>query len=306
MEKRRRPPPSRWRAQSTTTVSNESNDSDVLDFTINDTESTAGQSSQAVLASVTSQSSLPSSSQLPPIVGPSSQVPIVGPSLETVTTAASTPQPNQEYTSVSAKKLSTSLSTSPDVDDSNNDDDDSDADAATDSSCYLLLDTELLFNFLHEIVRCGLCSQEVNVTIGESRKLGLAQMIVARCSSPNCKWVKTFNTSKRCKASSDDISGRPAYDVNRRATIAFREIGKGHTGMKKFCGFMNMPGCINESAYNSTVNRSIMPAYKTVAKACMAKAINELHTEALGEINEGDDDSEPNAVADVTISADGT
>ena len=44
--------------------------------------------------------------------------------------------------------------------------------------------------------------------------------------------------------------GRPAFDVNARSVVAFRELGKGHTAMTKFCGFMNIPNALHRKAYN--------------------------------------------------------
>ena len=59
--------------------------------------------------------------------------------------------------------------------------------------------------------------------------------------------------------------GKPPFEVNVRTVLAFREIGKDHTAIKKYCGFMNMPKSRNDSAYAGMVSR-LNVAYKDIAK----------------------------------------
>ena len=80
------------------------------------------------------------------------------------------------------------------------------------------------------------CSSNVVVTHKLEDKQGFAHNISVECSKVSCTWSKSFWTSKIIRTP----KGRPPFDVNMRSVIAFREIGKGHTGMQKFGGFMNM------------------------------------------------------------------
>ena len=59
----------------------------------------------------------------------------------------------------------------------------------------------------------------------------------------DCDWNKFFYTSKEVKS---DNPGASPFEINYRAIIARREIGKGFTALgyhllQKFCGFMNLP-----------------------------------------------------------------
>ena len=76
---------------------------------------------------------------------------------------------------------------------------------------------------------------------------GFAHYFLISFSSNNCDWTRSFCTSTNLPK---DTRGRPAFDVNVRSLLASREIGKGHTTMSKFCGFMNMPKSMNLKSFN--------------------------------------------------------
>ena len=59
-----------------------------------------------------------------------------------------------------------------------------------------------------------------------------------------------------------------------RASVAFREIGKGHQGMENFARIMNMNG-LSSTAYDKT-KEDIGDAYAKVADESMIKAANEV------------------------------
>ena len=107
------------------------------------------------------------------------------------------------------------------------------------SPCYLLVDTDFFSSFLIDIAPCKICSSNVVVTHNLEDKQGFAHNISVECSKDSCTWSKSFWTSKKIKTP----KGRPPFDM--RSVIAFRKIGKGHTGMQKFGGFMNMPSLLS-------------------------------------------------------------
>ena len=54
---------------------------------------------------------------------------------------------------------------------------------------------------------------------------------------------------------------KPFDVINLHAVMAFREIGRGHTAMETFCGYMNMPHPMHIHAYNSLVKDTVAPIY---------------------------------------------
>ena len=48
------------------------------------------------------------------------------------------------------------------------------------------------------------------------------------CVTLTCEWNESFNTSKSVRG---DGRGATSFDINNRAVITMREIGKGHTAL---------------------------------------------------------------------------
>ena len=112
----------------------------------------------------------------------------------------------------------------------------------------------------------------------------------------DCDWKKTFYTSKEVKS---DNPGASPFEINYRAIIAMREIGKGFTGLSNFCGFMNLPPPpMNAKAFND-MQEKIASTYTYVADGSMKNAANEF-IPAQGKGNENIADN----IADITVSND--
>ena len=211
--------------------------------------------------------------------------------------------------STSAKKLSYIVSPASELDDCNKynyetdsessgaESDDTDRESSdtvfNEDPCYLIVDTELLKLFLSELVSCKLCQGNVNIIHEVGKKQGFANYITVKCLSDTCEWSATLCTSKTVKTP----KGRHPFDVNLRSVIAFREIGKGLTAMKKYCGFMNMPITMNKTAYKR-LYKNCCDTYVEVASTSMKNAAAEIRHEELGEFTE-------DSVADIPISTDG-
>ena len=58
------------------------------------------------------------------------------------------------------------------------------------------------------------------------------------------------------KEATRDGRGSKPFDLNLRTILAFREIGKGHAGIKMFCGCMNMPPPMTELTYKHNKNNN--------------------------------------------------
>ena len=108
-------------------------------------------------------------------------------------------------------------------------------------------------------------------------QLSWLQDLIGKLACPNCESVGlTFQlvlesfqgfSSKgkvRCPACENDIdvgytcnrvdgskSSRAPFDINMRATMAFRGIGCGYTAMNEWCGTMNLPNCLSQNSYTS-------------------------------------------------------
>ena len=93
---------------------------------------------------------------------------------------------------------------------------------------YLLMDTGILFPVLDEVLKCKRCGYCVQIAHLIDKKQGLAHMIKISRRSISCRWEKSFYTSNTVER---DGRGANPFDVNLRAIMAFREIGKGHMSM---------------------------------------------------------------------------
>ena len=95
----------------------------------------------------------------------------------------------------------------------------------------IFMDLSVLFIVLNEILKCPDCGKAMNSHVDMNKKHGYAHYVSLKCVA--CDWKYCFYTSKK--------QGQ-FYEVNVRAVLAFREIGKGHSAMKTFNKVLNMPG----------------------------------------------------------------
>ena len=153
-------------------------------------------------------------------------VPVSSPSSAPDIASSVTPASSSNFQSTSAKKLKSVVPhTSNDDHDSPDNVDNSVDDSESDFS-YIFFDTEILLILLNDIVCCKKCGYRTNTIHELSKKQGFAHYFLISCSNDNCDWTRSFCTSTNL---SKDTRGRPAFDVNVRSLLAFREIGQGHT-----------------------------------------------------------------------------
>ena len=96
----------------------------------------------------------------------------------------------------------------------------------------IFMDLSALFNVFDVILKCPECNSDMSTQVNMNKKNGFSHHIVLQCKSTECDWKYCFNTSKKQGHS---------HEVNVRAVLAFREIGRGHTAMTTFSKVMNMP-----------------------------------------------------------------
>ena len=99
-------------------------------------------------------------------------------------------------------------------------------------------------------------------------------------------WTSTFCTSKIINDKVVDKRGRKSYDINTRSVIALREIGKGYSSLKTFCGLMNMPPPMTQKTFLELQNTHVAPGYIKAAQDNMISAGNEVR-QANGVDNNG-------------------
>ena len=173
------------------------------------------------------------------------------------------------------------------------------ADNITDmGSCFMLLDSDILKSVINLIGSCPKCQKRsVEIISNPAQKKGLSLHLNLMCMEEDCDWNKFFYTSKEVKS---DNPGSSPFKINYRAIIAVREIGKGFTGLSKFCGFMNLPPPMNVKPFND-MQEKIASTYTYVADGSMKNAANEFICEQ-GQGNENIADN----IADITVSNDGS
>ena len=72
------------------------------------------------------------------------------------------------------------------------------------------------------------------------------------CDSEICNWKQSYytsNTAQKMKFSFKDFFSK-CDQIHNHFIIAMREIGRGHTALKTFCGVMNMPPPMQIISFN--------------------------------------------------------
>ena len=81
-----------------------------------------------------------------------------------------------------------------------------------------------------------------------------------------CEWQTNIFTSKKIPTSR-------AFDINLRSIIAFRENGKGYTGLESVCSYLNLVPPMNKINFILLTAKS---SYKKTAEICMKSAADEV------------------------------
>ena len=144
---------------------------------------------------------------------------------------------------------------------------------------------------LSEIMRTFWCPdcRDGHVVMKENleSKKGFATQLTLECTARNCIYSRSFYTSRAAR------NGK-AFEVNRRAVLAGRNIGIGHIGLSKFAGPMNMPPTMND------VDRDHVAAINAAELVCKESMNNaSQQTKQFYEVEE-------DGKYDIGISADGT
>ena len=132
---------------------------------------------------------------------------------------------------------------------------------------YILVNVNILLNLFQLIGKCPTCSSPLNTELNLENKKGFAQQFIISCA---CGWRHSSYTSEKVAS-----CGHTRYDVNTRAVVAFREIGKGYTSIENFCTVMNMPPPLSQSNYQDII-KDIHPIYMSTAQESMKNAAHDV------------------------------
>lgn len=141
----------------------------------------------------------------------------------------------------------------------------------------IFMDLSQLFGVFNDILKCPECGGDMSSHIDMRKRNGYSNYIVLQCKSMDCEWKYCFNTSKKQGHS---------HEVNVRAVLAFREIGRGHTAMTTFSKVMNMPAPPARSAFTKIQNEKVLPVVKQLASDSMvnnALKVRDEHANDNGE-----------------------
>ena len=91
-------------------------------------------------------------------------------------------------------------------------------------SCFMLLDSDILKSVINLIGSCPKCQKgPVEIISNPAQKKALSLHLNLMCMEGDCDWYNFFYTSKEVKS---DNPGASPFEINYRAIIAMKEIGK--------------------------------------------------------------------------------
>ena len=164
-----------------------------------------------------------------------------------------------------------------------------------DKECYVLFNTDILKEFITSICKCPVCNSHIKLVHN------IEHMVFVITFLQLALMKSLYGQKSEILAKKRDQKGRNFYDINLRAVIAFREIGKGNTGIETFCRCINMPPPMTNISYDNIVY-SLLPCYKEAVNESMKKAADEAYVNT--DDKQPDDDG--NIVANATANFDGT
>ena len=126
---------------------------------------------------------------------------------------------------------------------------------------FWLIDIFILATVFESLL-CPLCKQG-HVVFDEDKesKMGLASLLILKCTTRKCSFYKSIYTSAKANNSK-------AFEVNRRAVLVTRTIGVGYQGLVKFACVMNMLPPMNEMHTGIMFKLCMMQLNALLRKAC--------------------------------------
>ena len=127
---------------------------------------------------------------------------------------------------------------------------------------------------LREIVEdcaCPSCKDcKLSVEEKPKERKGLSNRYYIICHA--CGYEKRYYTSNRVQSERNGKGGAP-FEVNARFTLTMRNMGKGHSDIRSFCGIMNMPPPMTEDTYQKLHGNLHNAAVKCSQESMSAAAL---------------------------------
>ena len=133
-------------------------------------------------------------------------------------------------------------------------------------SGYRLVDLTCLQSLISEACSCKICGSS-DMVVNETQRSGLASSVRICCSNDEC--------TLRVELPLVPKNNQYFFDCNRRSVLAARSIGRGHSGLRRFCGVMNLPKPVSKAAFQRH-QKHLYTAAKSVAEASMQQAVAEV------------------------------
>ena len=141
----------------------------------------------------------------------------------------------------------------------------------------IFMDLSALLSVFDDIFKCPECGGDISSHADLLKKHGFSYYIVIGCRSVECDWKHCFNTSKKQGHS---------HEINLRAVLAFREIGRGHNAMKTFTKVTNMPAPPTLRIFTKIHNEKLLPVVKQLASDSMVNNAMEVREQNANDAGE--------------------
>lgn len=138
--------------------------------------------------------------------------------------------------------------------------------------CFVLMNLNILANFISCNLKCGECNQfSLHLDFNDSERDGFCHNISIICTSADCSWRNSFKTSDEVRQGGE----RGHREVNLRMVTFARSIGRGYSALMNLCQHLNSPYPMSETTYQKIVKK-VRSASAKVAEESMKKAAEEV------------------------------
>ena len=137
------------------------------------------------------------------------------------------------------------------------------------------------------------CRGDIDILIDMEKKRGLSLFLIVKCK--HCGFSCESFTSR--KTAEKHVAGRKHFEVNLRAALAFKEVGKGYEAMSTFCAIMNMASPMSSASFDNCIDK-IHDAFSAEVKKSLENASKETALKCLP--------NKDGRFSQCTVSVDGT
>ena len=181
------------------------------------------------------------------------------------------PQPSTEADVQCDSETSSSSSDETDTDfDETSDGDEDEMQVGCECSGNRVFDIAMLNNALKVAANCSVC--------GSTGTLQVRSDYTARCGIvvPTCFYCTHCGNAIQIESKKVDSPGwRCAYELNSRAALGMRLIGRGRAALRNLCGVMEQPTPLTPTAYQAHT-KAIHGAVKAEAHSSLCQAVQNI------------------------------